>query len=111
MSFVRNKAEYWNETWHLAMQALRANKLRAALTMLGVIIGSACIVLVVTVALAGKRYIVAQIEGVGSNLVYAQLQHTGAIHASLGDEITLGDMEAVRQQVPESAVVGGTHDI
>lgn len=93
------------------MQALRANKLRAALTMLGVIIGSACIVLVVTVALAGKRYIVAQIEGVGSNLIYAQVLHTGSTRVSLGDEITLGDLEAVKQQVPEAAVVGGTHDI
>ncbi len=71
MSNVRSKSAYWNETWDLALQALRANKLRAALTMLGVIIGSGCIVLVVTVALAGKRYIIAQIEGVGSNLVYA----------------------------------------
>ncbi|MGB0000043.1 MAG: hypothetical protein WBQ04_07990, partial [Candidatus Acidiferrales bacterium] len=70
------KSEYWTETWHLAFQALSANKLRAGLTMLGVIIGSACIVLVVTVALAGKRYIVAQIEGVGSNLVYAGLTHS-----------------------------------
>ena len=41
--------------------------------MLGVIIGSGCIVLVVTVALVGKRYIITQIEGVGSNLVYASL--------------------------------------
>jgi putative ABC transport system permease protein len=57
----------WTETWSLALQALRANKVRAILTMLGVIIGSACIVLVVTVALAGKRYIIEQIEGVGSN--------------------------------------------
>ena len=55
MSNIRNKSAYWNETWHLALQALRANKLRAALTMLGVIIGSGCIVLVVTVALAGRR--------------------------------------------------------
>ena len=47
----------WNETSNLAIEALRANKLRATLTMLGVIIGSACIVLVVTVALTGKRYI------------------------------------------------------
>jgi putative ABC transport system permease protein len=111
MSFVRNKAAYWNETWHLAMQALAANKLRAALTMLGVIIGSACIVLVVTVALAGKRYIVAQIEGVGSNLVYAQVLHTGSSRVSLGDEISLADMQAVKQQIPEAAEVGGTHDI
>ena len=47
------------------MQELRSNKVRAMLTMLGVIIGSACIVLVVTVALVGKRYVVGQIEGVG----------------------------------------------
>ncbi len=47
------------------------------LTMLGVIIGSACIVLVVTVALVGKRYVVGQIEGVGVNLIYAELVHTG----------------------------------
>ena len=45
------------------MQALRANKMRAMLTMLGVIIGSGSIVLVVTVALGGKRYVLAQIEG------------------------------------------------
>jgi hypothetical protein len=51
---MRNKSEYWNETLHLALQALHANKLRAALTMVGVIIGSGCIVLVVTVALAGN---------------------------------------------------------
>ncbi len=111
MSNVRNKSEYWNETWHLAVQALRGNKLRAALTMLGVIIGSGCIVLVVTVALAGKRYIVTQIEGVGANLIYAQVMHTGARGVSLGDEISLGDMEAVKQQVPEAAIVAGTHDI
>jgi putative ABC transport system permease protein len=111
VSIVRNKAEYWTETWHLAVQALRGNKLRAALTMLGVIIGSGCIVLVVTVALAGKRYIVTQIEGVGSNLIYAQILHTGVSRVALGDEISLSDMEAVKQQVLEAAVVGGTHDI
>jgi putative ABC transport system permease protein len=70
---LRNKSEYWNETFHLALRALWSNKLRAGLTMLGVIIGSGCIVLVVTVALVGKRYIITQIEGVGSNLVYGGL--------------------------------------
>src|SRR5271154_3150327 len=102
MSNVRSKSEYWNETWHLAFQALRANKLRAALTMLGVIIGSACIVLVVTVALAGKRYIVAQIEGVGSNLVYAGVTRTNnSSRLTLDDEISLADMEAAKTQIPD----------
>ena len=111
MSDVRTKPAYWNETWHLALQALSANKLRAALTMLGVIIGSACIVLVVTVALAGKRYIVQQIEGVGSNLIYAQLMHASTARVTLSDEISMGDLEAVKQQVPEVMEVAGTHDI
>src|SRR6267154_2935295 len=109
---VRNKSEYWNETLHLALQALRANKLRAALTMLGVIIGSGCIVLVVTVALAGKHYIVAQIEGVGSNLVYAGLTHsTNSFRLTLSDEISLGDMEAMKTQIPEVTVAAGATDI
>ena len=65
-----------NETWMVAMDALWANKVRAFLTTLGVIIGSACIVLVVTVALSGRRYVIQQIEGVGSNLVKCALIST-----------------------------------
>jgi len=112
MSNVRSKSAYWNETWDLALQALRANKLRAALTMLGVIIGSGCIVLVVTVALAGKRYIIAQIEGVGSNLVYAGVMRSNnSSRPTLGDEISLADMEAMKIQVPQVAVTAGASDI
>jgi putative ABC transport system permease protein len=55
------------ETFLVACDALRANKLRAFLTMLGVVIGSACLVLVVTVVLTGRRYVTGQIESVGSN--------------------------------------------
>jgi len=91
---------FWNETWQLAIQALRANKVRAMLTMLGVIIGSGCIVLVVTVALAGKRYVIAQIEGVGSNLAYANLIGVDSAEAgsvALADQITPDDLDAVKQ--------------
>jgi len=98
------------ETWQVAFDALRANKVKAALTMLGVIIGSACIVLVVTVALLGKKYVLAQIEGVGSNIVYANYAGgTGNVH-SQADEISLSDMEAVRH-LPHVAEVAGTHDL
>src|SRR5271156_2351904 len=105
----RNAPILWSETWSLALEALRANKLRAMLTTLGVIIGSACIVLVVTVALAGKRYVIAQIEGVGANLVYAEHVHPGTV--SLGDEISLDDMEVVRAGIPQAAHVAGTRNI
>jgi len=102
----------WAETWSLALQELRGNKVRAALTMLGVIIGSACIVLVVTVALVGKRYVVGQIEGVGVNLIHAELVHTGdAQRISLADEIDLADMDAVKAELPHATVVAGSHDM
>jgi len=111
MSSLRNQPVFWSETWSLALQALNANKLRAALTMLGVIIGSSCIVLVVTVALAGKRYIIGQIEGVGANLVYAELVPGYSQAAALADQITPADLEAVKQDVPEVVEAAGTHNV
>ena len=103
---------HWEETSKLAVEALRANKLRAILTMLGVIIGSACIVLVVTVALTGKRYIGSQIEAVGSNIVYAWLEQSNTSqNVSLADQISVGDMDAIREGVPDAEQVAGTNDI
>lgn len=102
----------WEETSKLAVEALRANKLRATLTMLGVIIGSACIVLVVTVALTGRRYIGSQIEAVGSNIVYAWLEQSNTSqNVSLADQISLGDLTAIREGVPQVVQVSGTNDI
>ena len=102
----------WAETWRLAIDSLRANKLRAALTMLGVMIGSASIVLVVTVALAGKHFIIGQIEAVGSNIVYASLISTNVGQSvPLSDQISMNDLEAVRRGISQVAQVAGTHDI
>jgi len=98
------------ETWQVALDALRANKVKAALTMLGVVIGSACIVLVVTIALIGKTYVLAQIEGVGSNIVYASYSGGTAGARSQADEISLNDMEAIRH-LPHVVEVAGTFDL
>jgi putative ABC transport system permease protein len=100
-----------SEIWKIAIDALRANKVKAFLTMLGVVIGSACIVLVVTISLIGRNYIIAQIEGVGSNIVYGELVRTGTQSTALSDEITLSDLEAVRDTVPGVIRVAGTHDV
>jgi putative ABC transport system permease protein len=112
MQPLRGSPTEWRETWALALQALRANKVRAMLTMLGVIIGSACIVLVVTVSLAGKRYIIGQIEAVGSNLIYAEIIHSGMVRPlTLTDEVTPSDMEAVRESIPAVVEAAGTSDM
>src|SRR5437879_13709905 len=99
-----------SEVWKIAIDALRANKVKAFLTMLGVVIGSACIVLVVTISLIGKNYIIAQIEGVGSNIVYGELVRTGPQSTTMSDELTLADLDAVRRDVPGIVHVAGTRD-
>lgn len=101
---------YW-EIWKIALDALRANKIKAFLTMLGVVIGSACIVLVVTISLTGRNYIVAQVEAAGSNLVFAQLRRTTVQATTLDDEITLADVEAARREIPSVVETAGTHDL
>lgn len=99
-----------NETWMVALDALWANKIRAFLTTLGVIIGSACIVLVVTVALSGRRYVLEQIEGVGSNLVYAVLEIDPNQPIMLQDELSIADMNAAKNEIPGVVAVAGTRD-
>jgi ABC-type antimicrobial peptide transport system permease subunit len=99
------------ETWKVAIDALQSNKLRAFLTMLGAVIGSACIVLVITVSLSGSRYIIGQIEGVGANLVYGELVKSGEQAAVLSDQITLDDLSAIQRAIPQVVAISGTHEV
>jgi putative ABC transport system permease protein len=98
------------ETISVAIDALRANKLRAMLTSLGVIIGSASIVLVVTVALTSKKFVLSQIESVGSNLVWAELVQRPDKPQPLSYEITKADLEAVKS-IPNVIEVAGTREL
>lgn len=100
----------FHETFTVATDALRANKLRAALTSLGVIIGSASIVLVVTVALTSKKFVLSQIEATGSNLVWVEMVKTPDKAQPLSHQLTIEDMEASKS-IPGIAQVAGTADI
>jgi len=97
------------ETLTVAIDALRSNKLRAALTSLGVIIGSASIVLVVTVALTSRKFVLSQIEAVGSNLVWVELVQRPDKAPPLSYEVSLEDMDAMKS-IPHVSVVAGTRE-
>jgi putative ABC transport system permease protein len=99
------------ETFSVAIDALRSNKLRAILTSLGVIIGSASIVLVVTISLTSQKYVIGQIEAIGSNLVFVELINAGSKGQPLSYEITIDDMNAVKSTVPGVAEVAGTREL
>jgi putative ABC transport system permease protein len=98
------------ETLSVAVDALRGNKLRAILTSLGVIIGSASIVLVVTVALTGRKFVLSQIEATGSNLVWVELVRAGAEGKPLSYELTIEDMNAVKA-IPGVQEVAGNREL
>jgi putative ABC transport system permease protein len=98
------------ETVSVAIDALRANKVRAMLTSLGVIIGSASIVLVVTVALTSKKFVLSQIESIGSNLVWVEMVQRPDRPQPLSYEMTLDDLEAVKA-IPNVIEVAGTRDL
>ena len=98
------------ETVTVAIDALRANKLRAILTSLGVIIGSASIVLVVTVALTSRKFVLSQIEAVGSNLIQVELVQRPDKPQPLNYEMTLEDMEAAKS-IPNVVEVAGSREL
>ena len=57
------------EAFGVALDALRANRLRSALTMLGVIIGVAAVVILVAIGSGAKQEVESQVEGLGSNII------------------------------------------
>src|SRR5207249_3889380 len=106
----RKTMMHWGESIRLALDALGVDKVKAFLTMLGVMIGSASIVLVVTIASTGKAYVVGQIEGIGANLAYAQLDRNG-VPVVPGDELSPADLVAIRHSLSMVTAAAGTYDI
>jgi putative ABC transport system permease protein len=98
----------WQESVRFAWWALSIDKVKAALTMLGVMIGSAAIVLVVTIGIVGKTYVMTLIEGIGTNIVYADLDRSG--HTMPQDEITIDDLNAIRTELPYVNAAAGVLD-
>ena len=89
------------ETISVAVETFREQKTRFVLTALGMVIGTASLILVVTIGLTGKEYILRQIQAIGANMMVANYQ-SGSIYGSTsGDYLTLEDMDAVRRHWDE----------
>ena len=67
------------------------------------LIANASVITVVSVALAGRDFVIRQIEGVGSNLIYAYYEAGGNVSAAEADYITLADLGAIRSRLGELA--------
>lgn len=93
----------FSEILSIAIDSFRVSKVRFALTALGMVIGTASLIVVVTIGLTGKQYVMNQIQGIGANLIYADYEAGGnaSVNTAGGtDYLTVDDMRAVQQEVP-----------
>ena len=93
----------WSEILKIALDSFRASKLRFALTALGMVIGTASVILVVTIGMTGKQFILNEIQKIGTNEIF--LEYAGGGAASSGNDVyndylTRDDEKAVVAQVP-----------
>jgi putative ABC transport system permease protein len=108
---------HFGEALRFSFQSLRANPVRSFLTCLGMMIGNASVILVVTISQTSQDYILEQIRGLGSNMIYA-FYETGS-HAdtkSAADFIKQADVNVVRTElgrriVAVTAVMNNTDSI
>lgn len=96
------------EAWRVSLDALRANRLRSLLTMLGVVIGVAAVVALVGIGTGTKQQIENQVEGLGSNLLIVVPGRLEAGSAPTSSPLTLDDLDAVTRVVGDRGRVAVT---
>ncbi|HKS10146.1 MAG TPA: ABC transporter permease [Pyrinomonadaceae bacterium] len=95
----------------VAFRALVRNKMRAALTMLGIIIGVSAVIAMVSIGQGASASVQAQIESIGTNLLFvsAGAQNVGGVRSGTGDSgtntLTVEDLEAIKREVPSVSMV------
>jgi putative ABC transport system permease protein len=93
----------FSEIVSIAVDSFRTSKVRFALTTLGMVIGTASLIMVVTIGLTGKQYALNQIQAIGANMIVAWWE--GGANAAINtggarDDLTVDDMKAVEERVP-----------
>ncbi|MEN3308562.1 MAG: putative transport system permease protein [Micromonosporaceae bacterium] len=83
------------EAWRVALDALRANRLRSGLTMLGVVIGVAAVVVLVAIGTGAKQEVESEVEGLGSNLLLVVPGQVSFGQAPTVSPMNLSDVDVV----------------
>jgi putative ABC transport system permease protein len=85
------------EIFEAAFHRFRTHPVQTALTLTGLIVGTAAIILIVALGLTGRTFVMAQIEGVGSHLVWANYRGTvtAGVSRTLDDTMTDADVKTI----------------
>ena len=105
----------WPETLRTGLEAVRSHRLRSALTMLGILIGIAAVILTVGLGEGASAQIQAQINSLGTNLLIitpGSATSSGGVNGPLGSATTLtvqdADALAAKADAPDIAAVAPT---
>ncbi len=100
-------------TIRISLRALRANKMRSALTMLGIVIGVGAVIAMLSIGAGARERVSEEVDSMGSNLliVYSGSTSSGGARMGAGSEptITMQDAEAIKQECPAVLDVGPSH--
>src|SRR5205807_10280929 len=89
-----------SEILNFAYDTFCSNKIKFLLTSLGMMIGTASLILVVTIGMTGKQYVLNQIQAIGANMIYAEYSGgADRITQTTPDPLTIEDLHMVREQV------------
>src|SRR5438132_13304657 len=96
------------ESAYMAVDTVRTNKLRSALTILGVMVGVVTVMFMVSIIQGLNKAFAAQIESLGSNTIWATKFDPSIGHQQTDEEIhrkelTLEDADAIRREAPSVA--------
>jgi putative ABC transport system permease protein len=86
-----------SDVWETALRRFSTHPLQAWLTLAGLMVGTASLIFMITLGLTGRGYVRAQIEGVGSRLLWTTYTGSvrGGVYRVLEDRITDEDVRAV----------------
>lgn len=93
------------ENFKIAIESVKANKMRSFLTMLGIIIGISSVITIVSLGQGGQSAITGEFEKIGAASVNVKVNQQ---KADKSDYITLKDVEQIKEKVPTSKYVSPT---
>jgi putative ABC transport system permease protein len=88
---------FTRETFETAMHRFRTHPVQTALTLAGLVVGTSAIIIIVALGLTGRTFVMSQIEGVGSHLIWASYEGTvtSGVSRTTEDQITDSDVRAI----------------
>ncbi len=100
------------ETLGISVDALRANKMRSILTMLGIIIGIAAVITMIALGNGAQNAIQERIARLGTTVLQINPQrvHSGGVHTDVAAKLTTKDVDIIRERSPNVVAVNWQQD-